>query len=159
MSEAAFETPESGARVEAGEACGPCAWLAALSSPGCLDSLILSTQPREAFLSHTGDIIIRAPPESGMPGLFGNFVFSCPGVVCREKWGMGQKMSVRHGCHAYSALLQPWLPRFPQETLPSLCPVPMKLCPAPLGWPSSSSPPCLSEETGPLKSHPTPSPS
>lgn len=40
----------------------PTAGLAALSSAGRLDSLILSTQLREGFLSHSGFITLRAPP-------------------------------------------------------------------------------------------------
>lgn len=50
-----------------------------------------------------------------MPGLFGNFVFPCPGVVFREKVGYGMEDGRPPvGPPVLFALLQPWLPRIDQ---------------------------------------------
>lgn len=72
-----------------------------------------------------------------MPGLFGNFVFPCPGVVFREKVGYGMEDGRPPvGPPVLFTLLQPWLPRIPRESLLSLCPVSMGLAQLPWGWPS-----------------------
>ena len=64
MSAAAFETHESGAQRRPRRPMASAPGLAALSGTGRLDPLILSTQPGEAFLSHSGDSTIRAPSGS-----------------------------------------------------------------------------------------------
>lgn len=155
MSAAAFETPESGAWRRPRRPMASAPGLAALSSTGGLDPLILSTQPGEAFLSHSGDSTIRAPPGSRLGGSLWHR-FPRPWSPLQGEVGCGTEDGAPLGLLVLFALLQPRLPRVPGRASPTVD--------CPRGALSTSlgggllPPPCLSEETGPRRSHPTPSP-
>lgn len=151
----AFETPESG-WAKAQEAHGLHPWVAALSSTGGLDPLILSTQPGEAFLSHSGDSTLRAPPGSTLSGSLWHCCFLWPWSPLQGEVGCGTEDGAPLGPPVLFALLQPRLPKVPGRTSPTVgCPRgALSAC---LGG-GLLPPPCLSEETGPRRCRPTPSP-
>lgn len=111
----------------------PAPGLAAVSSTGRLDFL-LSTQHREAFLSHPGDITIRAPPGSRRARSVWQLCFPLPRISLQGEGGYGAGEGCPPGGHGYCLLFRtsPALaPRVPRDALPSLCPGTMALCSAP----------------------------
>lgn len=116
--------------AKAQEAMASASGLAALAALAAWTHLSLSTQPGEAFLSHSGDSTIRAPPGSrlgrSLAALFPLALESFAGRsgVWDRRWGP-------HGTTGTVALLQPQLPRVPWESLPFLWAVPVGLCPPP----------------------------
>lgn len=129
MSEADFETSESWPG-------DPCSWAGCLEQRGCLHSLILSTQLREAFLSHSGDIAVRAPPGPRHARSVWQLCFPLPRSGSKGEVGSGAADGIPYPCGTTGSVClspaptPPWLPGRPS---PSLCPVTVGLCPAAFG--------------------------
>lgn len=158
MSAAAFETPKSGAGRRPGRPMASAPGLTALSGTGGLDPLILSTQPGEAFLSHSGDSTIRAPPGLRLGGSLWHRCFPRPWSPLQGEVGCGTEDGVPLGPPGTVCPSPASAPQGPQESLPHCGLSPWGFVHLPWGWPSPPALPLRGNWSSEESPHSFPSP-